>query len=315
MINTVNGELSVEDLGITLMHEHITYADWAMRENFKSAYCQRDLIVEAAVKSFNKLKKYGVSTIVDGAVPNIGRDVSIDKEVSDRTGLNFIVSSGFYYQKELYLQYRTEDQIYNLLNGEVKHGIGNTNIKPNIMKVASEDEGLTDYLKKIHRATGRVAAENNIPIFCHHNPDTKSGLDIINTLEEVGVSPNKIIIGHAGDTNDLDYLINILNKGVYIGMDRFGYCDVSNNLINRVDTLVKLISKGYEKQLILSHDLSVFMGLYDNWDESFIKNELFNPKVDYTFIFKQVIPKLKKLGVNSEKIQIMLKDNPQSIFE
>lgn len=315
MINTVNGVISKENLGLTLMHEHITYADWAMRENFKSSYCQRDVIVNAAVKSFNKLKKYGVSTIVDGTVPNIGRDVSIDKEVSERTGLNFIVSSGFYYQKELYLQYRTEDQIYNLLNYEVEHGIGDTNIKPGIMKAASENDGLTDYLKKLHRAIGRVAAEHSIPIFCHHNPDTKSGLDIINTLENVGVSPDKIIIGHAGDTNDIDYLTTLLNEGVYIGMDRFGYCDVSNSLDNRIDTLIKLIDKGYEKQLILSHDLAVFMGLYDDWNQSFIKNELFNPKIDYTFIFKNVIPKLKDFGVTTSQIQTMLKENPKNIFK
>lgn len=315
MINTVNGQIDINNLGITLMHEHITYADWAMRENFKSKYCQRDLIVEAAVKSFNKLKNYGVSTIVDGTVPNIGRDVSIDKEVADRTGLNFIVSSGFYYQKELYLQYRSEEQIYKLLKNEVENGIGDTNIKPNIMKAASENEGLTDYLKKLHRAIGRVAAENKIPIFCHHDPNTKSGIDIIDTLTDIGVEPGKIIIGHAGDTNDIAYLTTLLDRGVYIGMDRFGYCDVSNNLENRVNTIAKLVKKGYEKQIILSHDLSVFMGLYDDWNESFVKNELFNPKVDYTFLFKEAIPKLEKLGVTAKKIQTMLKENPQRIFK
>nr|WP_321314759.1 phosphotriesterase [uncultured Ligilactobacillus sp.] len=315
MINTVNGQIGLSDLGITLMHEHITYADWAMRENFKSRYCQRDMIVEAAVKLFNKLKKYGVSTIVDGTVPNIGRDVSIDKEVADRTGLNFIVSSGFYYQKELYLQYRSEEQIYKLLKNEVENGIGDTSIKPGIMKVASENEGLTDYLKKLHKAIGRVAAENDIPIFCHHDPSTKSGIDVINVLEEVGVKPNKIIIGHAGDTNDIDYLTSLLDRGVYIGMDRFGYCDVSNNLKNRVNTIAQLIKMGYKKQMILSHDLSVFMGLYDNWNESFVENELFNPKVDYTFIFKEAIPKLEELGVTTEEIQTMLKENPIKIFE
>lgn len=314
MVNTVNGPILVDELGITLMHEHITYADWGMRENFGHRFCQKDLIADAAVERFNRLKQYGVKTIVDASVPNIGRDVSLIKEVSERTGLNFIVSSGFYYQQEPYLEYRPENQIYQLLREECEKGVVDTNIYPGIMKAASGPNGLDDYTIKLHRAIGRVAADLNLPIFCHHNPLSKCGGQIIDILEEVGVPANKIILGHTGDSNDIEYIESLLKRGCYIGMDRFGYCDMGNNLENRVNTIATLVDKGYANQMFLSHDLAVFMGVYDYWPE-FVKNELFHPNVDYTFLFEKAIPALKEKGVNDQTILEMLQNNPRDIFK
>lgn len=313
-VNTVNGKISVNELGITLMHEHITYADWGMRENFGYRFCQKDLIADAAVERFERLKKYGVKTIVDASVPNIGRDVSLIKEVADRTGLNFIVSSGFYYQQEPYLEYRPEDQIYQLLLEECQRGVVDTNIYPGIMKAASGPDGLDDYTIKLHRAIGRVAAEMDLPIFCHHNPLSKCGLQIIDILEDVGVPANKIILGHTGDSNDISYIESLLQRGCYVGMDRFGYCNMGNDLEHRVNTICTLAEKGYSNRMILSHDLAVFMGVYDYWPE-FVKNGLFHPDIDYTFLFEKAIPELKKNGVTDQELIQMLQVNPKNIFE
>ncbi|CAM3966210.1 phosphotriesterase family protein [Catellicoccus marimammalium] len=313
-IHTVNGDIDSTELGITLMHEHITYADWVMRANFGYHFCEPDLIVEAAVEQFSKLKKYGVKTVVDASVPNIGRDVHLIKEVSERTGLNFIVSSGFYYQQEPALEYRPEDQIYELLLEECTNGVVDSNIIPGIMKAATGPEGVTPYTEKLHRAIGRVATKLNLPIFSHHHPDTKCGNKILDILEDVGVPANKIIIGHTGDTNDLDYIESLLKRGCYIGMDRFGYCDMGNDLEHRVQTIATLCDKGYADQMFLSHDLAVFIGVYDYWPE-FAKNELFNPKIDYTFLFEQALPKMKALGVSDQQILQMLEQNPKNIFE
>lgn len=313
-IKTVNGVVDSKELGTTLMHEHITFADWGMRANFGSRFCERDLIVEAAVKQFDKLKQYNVKTVVDATVPNIGRDVELIHEVAERTGLNFIVSSGFYHQEEPYLEYRPEEQIYELLKEECEKGIANSNIYPAMMKAASGPAGMTEYATKLHRAIGRVAADLHMPIFCHHDPESNCGLQVLNVLEDVGVPMNKVILGHVGDTNDLDYIHRLLDRGCYIGMDRFGFCDQSNSLENRVKTIAALCKEGYQNQMIMSHDLAVFMGVYDYWPE-FKKDELFNPKVDYTFLFTKVIPELDRAGVTLEQVRQMLEKNPQDIFE
>lgn len=69
-IHTINEDIDSTELRINLMHEHITYANLAMRANFGYHFCDPDLIVEAAVEQFSKLKKYDIKTVVNASVPN-----------------------------------------------------------------------------------------------------------------------------------------------------------------------------------------------------------------------------------------------------
>ena len=100
MVNTVLGPVAAEALGQTLMHEHITCADWSMRMNFGDKFLQYDKLVEMAAGQLKKLKEYGVTTFVDGTAVNLGRDIHLLRDVSERSGVNVVASSGFYYQEE-----------------------------------------------------------------------------------------------------------------------------------------------------------------------------------------------------------------------
>ena len=72
MVNTVLGPVAAEALGQTLMHEHITCADWSMRMNFGDKFLQYDKLVEMAAGQLKKLKEYGITTFVDGTAVNLG---------------------------------------------------------------------------------------------------------------------------------------------------------------------------------------------------------------------------------------------------
>ncbi|WP_272818788.1 hypothetical protein [Prescottella equi] len=100
-VNTVRGPIDRSQLGQTLIHEHIVTADWSMRMAFGENYYEHDVIVERAVAQFLRARESGVRTVVDGTPVNMGRDIGLIREVSERTGLEFVVSSGFYYQEEV----------------------------------------------------------------------------------------------------------------------------------------------------------------------------------------------------------------------
>lgn len=314
-INSVLGKIDSSELGTTLMHEHITFADWSMREEFGKRFFDESKVEDTASEQFAKVKQEcNVSTIVDATPINVGRDVHLIQNVAKRSGVNVIVSSGFYYQEEPSLENRPEDSVYELLLGECKNGIEDTGIFPGMMKAASAKEGMTPFAVKMHRATGRVAAEMDLPIFCHHDPSTKCGIDIVQILEDVGMKPEKIIIGHAGDTTDIDYLHKLLESGCYIGLDRFGYCAFDNSLENRVKVAVELCREGFSRQIILSHDLAVYMGVFENW-ETFKDGPMQHMSPNYTYLHKTVLPMLEKGGVTQEEIEQMLNRNPRNIFE
>lgn len=96
-IHGVLGPLDTAALGQTLMHEHITCADWSMRMNFGSRFFEFDQVAAMAAAQLKKAKALGVTTMVDGTRINLGRDIRLIREVAQRAEINIIASSGFYY--------------------------------------------------------------------------------------------------------------------------------------------------------------------------------------------------------------------------
>lgn len=313
-VNTVRGPIDRSQLGQTLIHEHIVTADWSLRMAFGENYYEHDVIVERAVAQFLRARESGVRTVVDGTPVNMGRDIGLIREVSERTGLEFVVSSGFYYQEEVFLNWRSEDEIHAWLSRECEDGIAGTGVRPGIMKAACADGGITPILDRVFRAIGRVAAEQRLPVFCHHHPDVGNGEGILDLFEDCGVEPRQVVLGHSGDTNDLGYLETMLRRGCYLGMDRFGHCAVGNSLAARVRTIVELCARGHGDRLLLSHDLATYFGVFGSWQD-FKDDESNDPAVDFTFVNRQVVPALEASGLDPETVRAMLEDNPAEFLE
>ena len=314
-VNTVTGPIETSKLGSTLMHEHICCADWSMRMNFGERFFKFDKVTEAAAAMFSKMsRECGIATVVDGTPVNLGRDVHLIRKVAERTGLHFIASSGFYYQEEPWLMYRSEDEIYELLLDECLNGIEGTGILPGIMKCAVGEAGITPLIRKILTAVARTATKTGLPVFCHHTVFSRNGGDILDIFEHQGVSLGRVILGHSGDTDDLTYLKGMLGRGCYIGMDRFGYCDITLSLPRRAAAIAALCEAGYESKLLLSHDLAVYLGLTESWEE-FQQTDPEKRSPDFTLIHKAVLPALLSAGVTQAAFDRMMTDNPRRFFE
>ncbi|MDF1602881.1 TatD family hydrolase [Nocardioides sp. YIM 152315] len=312
-VNTVLGPVAADALGQTLVHEHVSGADWSLRAAFGTRFYDHDVILERATKHLTRAREAGVRTIVDGTPINLGRDVALLREVAEHTGLTVVASTGFYYTEHPYLQWRAEAEVASWLDRECTDGIADTGIRPGIMKAACAGAGLTPQLHNVFRAIGAVAASHDLPIFVHHEVEAANGQAIVDLFDETGVAPGRLIVGHCGDSNDLDYLQALLDRGVYLGMDRFGYCSVGNSLENRVATIVALAQRGYAAQLLLAHDLAVYFGVFGSW-EDFVERDPLEDGVDFTFIHTRVIPALVAAGLDQTTARAMLTDNPRALF-
>jgi len=314
-VNTVTGPFDTASLGSTLIHEHVTCADWSMRMNFGGRYLDYDELAEIAAAMFAKVRREcGVTTVVDGTPINLGRDVKLIREVAERSGVNFIVSSGFYYQEELGLMARPEDDIADILLYECRNGIADTGILPGIMKCAVGDAGITPMIRKILTAVARVAAQTGLPIFCHHTVSSRNGGEILDIFEKHGVALNKVILGHSGDTDDLVYLEAMLKHGCYLGMDRFAICELTLSLERRAAAIAALCKKGHGNCLLLSHDNAAYGGFAGSWEDFKNSNPDKKP-VDFTFIHKTALPALLAAGVTQDEFDEMMTENPRRFFE
>ncbi len=146
-INTVLGPIAPEKLGLTLAHEHISagYAGWEC--DALSRPYDRDKIVKICVKMAGPVKQYGVTSIIDATPIDLGRDVEVMKQVSEKLGVNIICSTGMYTEelgKWAYYKQRSRNRIgdpavelYDTYLREITGGIGATGVKAGVIKVAT----------------------------------------------------------------------------------------------------------------------------------------------------------------------------------
>jgi phosphotriesterase-related protein len=308
-VNTVTGPIDTSQLGFTLMHEHVYVRTEGLYETFPHLW-DRAARIKQATEKLAEAKAHGVSTIVDLTVMGLGRDVTLVHEVAKASGMQVIVATGLYTYDEVprHFQARDADYMAGLFVHDIEQGVQGTGIKAAILKVATDEKGLTTGVEKVLRAVARTQRRTGVPISTHTHAATERGLDQQRIFKEEGIDLRRVVIGHSGDTEDLAYLEKLIDAGSYVGMDRFGlhqYLPTEK----RVATIVKLIERGHVDHIVLSHDTMCAI----DWFPEEMRASL--PDYHYLHIPDDVVPALKAAGLTDEQITAMTVANPRRIFE
>lgn len=315
-VPTVAGSKDSTELGRVLMHEHVFVLNHEYEVNYPESWAHDTRIADAVAK-LDALKSAGIDTIVDLTVLGLGRDIERVREVAERTEVNIIAATGFYTFTELptYLRLRgpgrlvdVEEPMVDMFVRDLTEGIASTGIRAAILKCATDEPGVTPDVERVLRSVARAHVATGAPISTHTDPHKERGLEQQRIFAEEGVDLTRVVIGHSGDTDDLDYLQRVLDNGSYLGMDRFGL-DSRLDFDRRVKTVVDLIERGYADRLVLSHDTSCHS---DNFPADYRATHL--PNWRFGHISEDVLPALRAAGVTEQQIDTMLVDNPRAIF-
>ncbi|MBS4210931.1 phosphotriesterase family protein [Neobacillus rhizophilus] len=310
LINTVTGPVDSAELGVTLIHEHMRVRSEAVFVQFPHLYDEEKEFAKA-VEQVNKVKELGVKTICDPTVMELGRDIRFIERVARETGVQIIAATGIYSYHYIppHFQNRSIDYMADLFVRDIEVGIQNTSIKACFLKCATDAQGVTKDVEKVIRAVARAHKMTGVPIMTHSHPASGTGLNQLDILQEEGVDPKRILIGHTGDTDNLEYILQVLERGPFIGMDRYGITRVCSNE-SRNDTVIALAKLGYADRMFLSQD---YCCSYD-WYPDGTSAKAF-PSWSMSFVLEEVIPELKKNGVTEEQVTNMMVDNARRWFE
>lgn len=316
-INTVTGEITPEQLGKTLMHEHFMFG-YAGYQGDSRYWGQEDEILKKCIGFAEEILKSGVKTVVDATPNDCGRNPALLKKISEQTGLNIICSSAYYYEGEgaaPYFKIRPalgcdiDQEIYELFKTELTQGIGRTGVKSGVLKIATGKDHISEYEETFLKAVARVSIEENISIISH-TQEGSFGPQQADMLLAAGVDPQRIMIGHSCCSTDMEYLISIAEKGVFIGFDRWGVQGGWGAPFDeiRIATILGLIGAGYASKLMISQDsVMTWLGgpvklhpILDDWHP--------------THFLKDIVPILKNAGVTDATINIMMVENPIKFF-
>jgi phosphotriesterase-related protein len=112
-----------------------------------------------------------------------------------------------------------------------------------MIKVVTDEEGITEDVARVMRAAAEAHRRTGVTVTTHSRPALRNGLEQLAFLRATGVPPERIVIGHSGDTEDLDYLRRLMDEGATLGMDRFGMEHVLPD-DRRVATVLALLRLG-----------------------------------------------------------------------
>ena len=152
---------------------------------------------------------------------DLGRDIELMAEVSRRRGVHIIAATGNHRMVPWQFAYSTPSAIAPHFIREIQEGIEGTGIKAGIIKVASGQGGITDAEEVVLRAAAIAQKETGVRISTHTWSPERIGDQHVRVLEEEGVDMNRVYIGHSNDDMDMDYRLGLLDRGVWLGLDRF----------------------------------------------------------------------------------------------
>ena len=312
-INSVLGPMDTSDMGFTLSHEHVLVTSAGIQYVYPE-FIDREGTINRAVTEFKQAYSEGLRTIVDVTTIDLGRDIRMLEQVSRESGINIICATGTWRDIPRVFWSATPDMIAPLYIREIEEGIEGTGIKAAIIKVANDVGGVTPEGEIILRAAARAQKATGVPISTHTWAPERVGEQQVRIFEEEGVDLNRVYVGHSNDTTDTGYLIGLLEKGVWIGLDRYpgGRTPATPDWEGRTDTVKKLIDAGFGHRIMLGHDWSVTLSIASRQIQDDRQN--YNPD-GYLFITRKVLPRLRELGATEEQINQIMADNPRRFFE
>jgi phosphotriesterase-related protein len=298
---TTLGPKDAGKLGMILPHEHI-FVDLRPGKQDLSQI-QSFEVVGLMAPEIGKIKKLGVSALVECTPVGCGRRIDFVKAVSEATGFPIVVPTGIYHEPWVpeWAHMADEQALYEWMLGELQGEIKRTGVQAAWIKLSAGDDGLTDCEKKILRAAARAGAETNAVIGSHtiRGSVVQDQLDII---EETGYTPERFIWIHTQNEEDFDLHLEVARRGVWIEYDTIGGENFSDEFF--IQRIQAALDAGLGDHVLLSHD----RGWYDPAQAGG------GTAKPFTYINEVFLPKLHAEGVDEKTIIQLTQRNPFQAF-
>jgi predicted metal-dependent phosphotriesterase family hydrolase len=300
---SVKGRLNGNRWGTVLAHEHIL-VDFGGADVAGYHRYDRQKVIEKALPHLQQFKELGGKTLFECTPAYLGRDPYVMKELSEKTGLNIIVNTGYYgARNHQHLPPHTfTDTPEQLAEGwidEFRNGIEGTGIRPGFIKIGVNRGPLSDTDKKLVKAACLTHLETGLTIASHTGP-SDGAFEQLEILREYKVDPSAFIWVHAQNENDPEKQEQIARLGAWVGLD-----GINGKSIDRHFSMLNSLKKaGFLSRVLISHD----SGWYRVGEED---GGNFQP---YSLIFDKFIPMLREEGYTNKEVNMLLKDNPVQAY-
>lgn len=293
---TVTGPVKPQDLGFTLIHEHVFLS-------ILSDYLDTNRVLddpETARVELQRYKDLGGSTVVDQTNRGLEQNPCAVRDVARETGLNIVLGCGWYrepfYEGRLYEE--TTDEVADEMVRDISDGINETGVRAGIIgELGAHETWVSPVEERVLRAGARAHLQTGVTITTH-GLFAPVGLDQLDILVEEGVDLGRVVVGHAHDYPEHEYHAEIARRGAFISFDGMG--DQNQFLFERdLTNIQKIVDAGYIGHLLLAHDVCLKSHYVTNGGGG------------YEFISTRLYPYLSRIGISEGQFEQIMVDNPR----
>ncbi|HUQ53562.1 MAG TPA: hypothetical protein VM692_15150 [Gammaproteobacteria bacterium] len=305
VIRTLFKDYAPEELagGATLFHEHLSLGP-DFSERFRAA-AQAVLTAQGApptqrpaapppppandpmrdvdlmTEELRSAQRDGVACIVDAGLEGSGADLDFIRAAAMKSGLPVIKGAGFYVEPFYPKEVATMSEA-DLVRALVRQA--DTYPAGVFGEIGSWDE-MSAVERKVFRAVGKAHVATTLSIFTHTGIPGKAAIEQLDILEDAGVDPRRVCIGHLGNLNDPNVYVHktICRRGGFVGFDRQG----GNGDANVVPLVLALLDAGFADNVLIAGDASR----------------------GYARPVTSFLPKLKEAGADDATLKRIMVDN------
>lgn len=298
-IQTVDGSVDPDQVGLTLTHEHVFLELWQNDGHGVMAQVRDEDVLARELQAF---RDAGGSALVDQTPGGAGRDPLGLRRMSARTGLKIITGCGYYaepfYPPAADLARRSVRDIADALIAEITDGFGDTGVRPGIIGELGVSQGWISPLEeRVHRAACRAQHQTGLPL-ATHTLYHASGYAQMALFDDEGVDPQCVCIGHCDTFPSLPYCLDVARWGGYVSIDNLGF--VAGEHENQVlQVVLGLLEAGFQEQILLSQDVGQASELRCRGGRG------------YTYVIESFLPVLRSAGVDEAAIETLTVVNPR----
>jgi len=342
-IMTVLGPIDADDMGLTLVHEHLILEgrSYHLRDRsltgespsglggkvdlenlgtlHRNPFYLEDNVVLDDVATMEKevlaFKEAGGRTIVDQTSTRERRSPSKLVRLAQLTGINIVMGCG-YHRTPSHPTSLADESVEQIAEGfvaEVTDGVEGDGPRAGIIGELGVSAPMGPGEEKVLMAGAKAQRETNLAISIHVHPwgtETPMGYEVVRILEREGADLSRVILSHLDQCLNVEYHEDMLRTGVNIAYDHFGkefHRDATHiqmpTDLQRLEALAELIGRGYVDQLLISHDVCFKMHLRQYG------------RWGYTHILEHIVPLAQEVvGISERETETLLVDNPKRVL-
>ena len=306
-VQTVLGPIDPSVLGFTLPHEHTRCVLWQIpaRWDYWELTGEDDLILPELAR----FRELGGTCLVDLTLQSIGRDPARLRRLAEASGLHLVMGCGWYreayYPVEALIDRRSVGSLADEIVREFEDGVGGTGIRPGVIgEIGTDKPWVSAQEERVFRAVARASRATGMAVITHAVM-SPVGLEQLRIMEDAGVDPARVVVGHADSYPDLEHYERIFERSASIEFDFLGMSFTPQERLGEarlVPLLLEMLARGYADRILLSQDVC-----HNSQLRCYEGN-------GYTYLQESFLPRLRAAGVGEAEIRQITVENPRRIL-